>query len=284
MKLDFKITQIIILFGIMFISTNSFEYAWAQNSTLEDDLLDESPSSFLFADSMLEFLLFIIGVAAYSLFVWYFYRFISKRDLLPKLFYPITNEKNTSKIKLLGYSAVYMGVFPLMVFVWFIVLSFFVFFIGKEMPFEIALFVSLVIIAVVRILSYYREDASKEIAKMIPYAILSFFLTSLAVFNDPNFITEKHFGTIPTHFMENLEQIASAIIIISIFEFSFRIAFIIKRRLFPVSEEKLEETLETEVEAITKAHFQKMEQKEKDLDNKMDELMKKLNESKKEDS
>jgi hypothetical protein len=276
MRLNFRISQVIILFGIIFITLNSFEQAWAQDSTLEEESLDESPSRFLGTNSMLEFLLFIIGVALYSLFVWYFYRFISKRDLLPKIFYPVTNEKNVSKIKIVGCSAAYLGVFPLIVFVWFIVLAFFVFFIGKEMPFEIALFVSLVIIAVVRILSYYREDASKEVAKMIPYAILSFFLTSLVVFNDPNFLTEKHFNLIPTHFIGNLEQIASAIIIITIFEFSFRVAFIIKRKILPKSDKKLEEEIESEVEEITKAHFKKMEQKQNESEKKIDELIKKL--------
>ena len=116
---------------------------------------------------------------------------------------------------------------------------------------------------------------------MIPYAILSFFLTSLVVFNDPNFITEKHFNLIPSHFMENLAQIANAIIIITIFEFSFRAAFIIKRRILPKSDKKLEESIETEVEAITKAHFKKMEQKQIDAEKKIDDLLKKLKDAEK---
>jgi hypothetical protein len=284
MKLDLRIAQVIILFSIIFISINSHEQAWAQNSTLEEDMLVGPLFDFLDNNSVLDFLLFIIGVAVYSLFVWYFYRFISKRDLLPKFFYPVFNEKNVSKIKIVGYSAAYLGVFPLIVFAWFIVLAFFVFLIGKEMPFEIALFVSLVIIGVVRILSYYREEASKEVAKMIPYAILSIFLTSLVVFNDPNFLTEKHFNLIPTHFIGNLEQIASAIIIITIFEFSFRAAFIIKRKILPKSDKKLEESIETEVEAITKAHFKKMEQRQIDAEKKIDDLLKKLKDAEKSNS
>ena len=284
MKLDLRIAQVIILFSIIFISINSHEQAWAQNSTLEEDMLVGPLFDFLDNNSVLDFLLFIIGVAVYSLFVWYFYRFISKRDLLPKFFYPVFNEKNVSKIKIVGYSAAYLGVFPLIVFAWFIVLAFFVFLIGKETPFEIALFVSLVIIAVVRILSYYREEASKEVAKMIPYAILSIFLTSLVVFNDPNFLTEKHFNLIPTHFVKNLEEIASAIIIITIFEFSFRAAFIIKRKILPKSDKKLEESIETEVEEITKAHFKKMEQRQIDAEKKIDDLLKKVKDTEKSNS
>ena len=71
------------------------------------------------------------------------------------------------------------------------------------MPMYLAIFVSMAIIAVVRILSYYREDAAKEIAKMIPYAILAFFLTSAAVYEDPHFFTEKDIGSkmIPIPFL-----------------------------------------------------------------------------------
>jgi hypothetical protein len=139
----------------------------------------------------------------------------------------------------------------------------------------------LAIIGVVRILTYYREEAAKEVSKMIPYAILSFFLTSLAVFANPNFFTERKLQTIPSQFIDNFEGIVAAILIITVFEFGFRTAFIIKRRFFPVSEKILEEEIESEVESIAKAHFQKMENKEKELENKIDQLMKKLNDVKK---
>jgi hypothetical protein len=269
----------IILFGIIFISMNSFEQAWAQDSTFANDLI----TSTFFSEEgrLLEFLFFVIGIALYSLFVWYFYRFISKRDLLPKIFYPLSHGKKATPKLVVAYSACYIIVFPIITFVWFIVLAFFVFLISKEMPFEIALFVSMAIIAVVRILSYYRETAASEIAKMIPYAILSFFLTSVAVFAEPSFFTEKQFGSIPIKVIENLGGIVSAMAVVSIFEFTFRIAFIVKRKFLPSSDKKLEETIETEVEEIAKAHFKKIEEKEKQLEGKIDELMKKLKDSEK---
>ncbi len=216
MRLDFRIIRIVIvLFGIIFITVNSFEQAWAQDSTFASDLIE---STFFSEDSRIfPFLLFVIGIAIYSLFVWYFYRFISKRDILPKSFYPVSFEKNVSKVKTLGYVALYVFAFPAIIFVWFIVLAFFVFFVSKEMPFEIAIFISMAIIAVVRILAYYREEAAKEIAKMIPYAILSFLLTSAAVYADPSFFTEKQLGSIPIQFMESLRGILSAMAVVTIF-------------------------------------------------------------------
>lgn len=282
MKSIKRVLQIGIVFFVISISLNSIEQAWAQDSTFAKDLIE---STFLSEDSKIfPFLLFVIGIAIYSLFVWYFYHFISKRDFLPKSFYP-TSIGDMAKPKLLVlYGAAYIVIFPAITFVWFIVLAFFVFLISKDMPFEVALFVSMSIIAVVRILSYYREAASSEIAKMIPYAILSFLLTSAAVFADPNFFTEKQLNSIPVKFMEGLGGIISAMIVVTIFEFIFRVVFIVKRRFFPVSEKTLEKDIETEVEAITKAHFQKMERKEKKLESKIDELMKKLKDAEKTNS
>ena len=276
--MNLRLAQItIIVFGVFFISVDSFEQAWAQDSTFAQDLIE---STFLSEDSKIfSFLLFVIGIAIYSLFVWSFYHFISKRDFLPKSFYP-TSVGDMVKPKLLVLSgAAYLVIFPTITFVWFIVLAFFVFLISKDMPFEIALFVSMSIIAVVRILSYYREAAASEIAKMIPYAILSFLLTSAAVYADPNFFTEKQLNSIPVKFMESLGGILSAMAVVTVFEFGFRIAFIIKRRFLPAPEKSLEGKLETEVEAITKAHFQKMENKEKELEKRLDELKKRLDES-----
>jgi hypothetical protein len=187
-----------------------------------------------------------------------------------------------AKPKLLAlYSVAYIVLFPVITFVWFIVLAFFVFLISKDMPFEIALFVSMAIIAVVRILSYYRETAASEIAKMIPYAILSLLLTSAAVYADPNFFTEKQLNSIPVKFMEGLGGIISAMVVVTIFEFGFRIAFIIKRKFFPVSAKILEEDIESEIESIAKAHFQKIENKEKELEDKIDRLVKKLKDAEK---
>jgi len=277
--------KLLIIFGISFVLINSFEQSWAQEPESFGEGVLEDPISFFHPEERgFAFLMFIIGIAIYSLFVWYFYRYISQRDLFPRLFSVIfkhKQDKNGSKLMNIVFAVSYAVLFPLVIFAWFIVLSFFVFLIGEDMPFHMALFVSLAIIGVVRILSYYREDAAKEVSKMIPYAILSFFLTSLVVFANPNFFTEKQLYTIPSQFINNFEGIVAAILIITVFEFGFRIAFIIKRRLLPVSEKILEEDIETEVESITKAHFKKMEDKQTKLEDRIEALKKKLDDSEK---
>ena len=277
---------IVILFAVVLIPINSFEQSWAQEPESFGEGILKDPTSLFNPDQRgFAFLLFIIGVAIYALFVWYFYRFISKRDLFPKIFYRFSyHKKKDNIIKKIGFAAAYFFAFPVMIFVWFIVLAFFVFLIGEDMPFHVAIFVSMAIIGVVRILSYYREDAAKEVAKMIPYAILSFLLTSAAVYANPNFFTEKSIQSIPTQFIDHFEGIIASIIMISAFEFSFRIAFVIKRRFLPVSDKILEEEVESEVESITKAHFKKMEDKQRKLEDQIEKLLEKLNDAKKNNS
>jgi len=229
--------------------------------------------------SGITFLLFVIGIAIYALFVWYFYRYISKRDLFPKFFYILEKEEKPTKAQLVIFVGIYIFSFPIIIFLWFTVLAFFVYLVAEEMPMYLAIFVSMSIIAVVRILAYYREEAAREVAKMIPYAILAFFLTSTAVYQDPNFFTEKDLGSVPSKFIENLEGIVFAVVVVSIFEYSFRIGFIIKRRFWPVADKILEEDVEKQVEGISKVHFKKIEDKEKELEKKLEEMMKKLKDS-----
>jgi len=269
-----KFFLIVAIFSFIFI----IDQAWAQDSESFGKGFFEDPSSHFFdaEGSGITFLLSVIGIAIYALFVWYFYRYISKRDLFPKFFYILEKEEKPTKAKLVIFVGIYIVSFPVIIFLWFTVLAFFVYLVGEEMPMYLAIFVSMSIIAVVRILAYYREEASKEIAKMIPYAILAFFLTSAAVYQDPNFFTEKDIGSIPSKFIESLEGIVFAVVVISIFEYSFRIGFIIKRRLRPVADKILEEDIEKQVEGISKAHFKKIQDKEKELEKKLEEIQKKI--------
>jgi len=272
-----KLLLIAAIFSFMFI----INQAHAQESESFGKGFFEDPAGHFFSGdgSGLTFLLFVIGIAIYSLFVWYFYRYISKRDLFPKFFYILEKEEKPTKAQLVIFVGIYIFSFPIIIFLWFTVLAFFVYLVAEEMPMYLAIFVSMSIIAVVRILAYYREEAAREVAKMIPYAILAFFLTSVAVYQDPNFFTEKDLGSVPSKFIENLEGIVFAVVVVSIFEYSFRIGFIIKRRFWAVADKILEEDVEKQVEGISKVHFKKIEDKEKELEKKLEEMMKKLKDS-----
>jgi len=272
MKSNLGIIGGIFLFGIIFISIILFEEAWAANATTFKELKDNPSEAFLTADGKgIAFFAFIAGIAIYSLFVWYFYRFISKRNALTIFFRNYEKHENQSKTTLIIHSIIYVILFPIVIFVWFTVLAFFIYIVADGMPLFIAIFISMTIIAVVRILSYYREDAAKEVAKMIPYAILSFLLTSVAIYANPNFLLDKDLHIAPSTFIANIEEIIIAVLFVSAIEFTFRTLWYVKRRFIPVVEKILEEDIESEVKEITKVHFKKMEDKEKWLEKKLEE-------------
>jgi hypothetical protein len=262
----------VILFGVIIISMISFEQAWAANATTFKEIKDNPSEAFLTLDGKgTAFFAFIAGIAIYSLFVWYFYRFISRRAALTEIIRHFDKRENRSRATIIIHSIMYIILFPIIIFVWFTVLAFFIYIIAEGMPLYIAIFISMTIIAVVRVLSYYREEAAKEVAKMIPYAILSFLLTSVAIYANPNFFLDKDLHSIPDTFIANIEGIITAVLFVSAIEFTFRILWGIKRRYRPVVNKILEDEIELEVKEITKVHFKKIEDKEKWLEKKIEE-------------
>ena len=265
-----------LILVVFLISIISVQQAWAQsdNSEIITDSTNDSvqrPIDFLQDFGKLQsFLMFIGGISLYVIFVWFFYRTLSRRELIPR-FYLDEEDDVKYRRKLVLYILAYVLVFPAIIFVFFSLLAYFLFIISIDFPMNLALFVSLTIIAVTRIVSYYKEDAAKEIAKMIPYALLAFFLTSSALYLDPNFITEDKLKDAAEVYVDHLGAILSFMTVVLICELVFRVSFMIKRKIRPVADQKLEESIDQEVEAKLKAHFKKMTDKQELLDKRIQE-------------
>jgi hypothetical protein len=265
---------------MIFVSIFTIDQIYAQEKeSLETEFM-ENPIEFYNTEGRgMQFLLFIAGVAVYSIFVWGFYRFISRRELIPIRLLQEKDGKSSIK-SIIKYAIAYVTLFPLIIFVWFFVLGYFIFIVAQDMPMHLSFFISMAIIGVVRIVAYFREDASKEVAKMIPYAMLSIFLTSAVVYTNPNFIEPVELLEGLTLFTETPEAIIPYVTSVVMFEWAFRVIFIVKRKIFPVSEKKLEEDIEKEINERLNIHYKKMESKEKEMEKKYDEMLKKLKDSK----
>ena len=107
-------------------------------------------------------------------------------------------------------------------------------FLAKNIDVGIVLSTSFAIIMAIRITSYYTEDLSKDVAKMLPFALLAIFLVSPSyfVFDD---ITAKIYS-IP----ELLDVAIRFIVFIIIVEWVMRIALNIRYMIFPKKEETAE--------------------------------------------
>lgn len=185
-----------------------------------------------------------IFIVIYGIIIWHYYRTLAKRDL----FHAKMEEGNTFTIRfrnfirrfsvLLGY----VVIFPLISAVWFAILAFFIVVLAKNRPVESILTISVAIIFATRIAAYYHEDLAKDMAKLIPFALLAVFIV------DPTFfsidLAIERIYSIPGFWMQILE----AIVLIVLLEWVLKILYSIKKALFGKHEEKEETAKETESE------------------------------------
>ena len=122
---------------------------------------------------------FILAMVIYSLFVFKFYRFLAKRDVFTLDLDKYNNVKHHTLEKIFAfilYFLKYIILLPVMIFFWFGVLSVLLSVLAKNQTLQDILLISMAVVGTVRILSYYNEDLSKDLAKMLPFALLGVFL------------------------------------------------------------------------------------------------------------
>lgn len=184
----------------------------------------------LIGETYLQLFIFIVGLSIYSVFVWKFYKTLSKRDLfkidLEKYNLPGTKHRTLGKVgSVLSYILKYGIIFPLYIFLWFVILSFFLLVLTEEASTTHILLVSISVVSAARIISYYKEDLSSDMAKLVPFALLAISLV------DPNFFsvetTIARLSEIPVLWSDILQFLVFSIVL----EWVLRILFLIKRGL-----------------------------------------------------
>ena len=128
---------------------------------------------------------YVLGMAVYALFVFKFYRFVASRDMF---------ELNLSKyeesrfrwawafLHVTLYTAKYIILFPIFAFLWFAVLTLILTFLSKGQAFPEILLMALATVTAIRVTAYYNEDLSKDLAKILPFAVLGIFLINASFF------------------------------------------------------------------------------------------------------
>lgn len=130
-------------------------------------------------------LIYVGAMVLYSVIVWHFYRFLSKRSLMEVNLDKYNYSKNPVLTKVFHYiffSLKFVFVFPVLTFVWFSALSGLLFFLSSQ-PIENILLTSITLVAAIRATAYYSEDLSKDLAKMLPFALLGVFIINPTFFS-----------------------------------------------------------------------------------------------------
>ncbi len=135
---------------------------------------------------------FSILIALYSIFTWKFYRFISKKDLLDlnlARYNKVSHPFFRKGLAIVLYFAEYIIILPFLIFFWFAVLALVILLLSEELVINQVLIVAASIVAAIRMLSYYEEDLSMDLAKMFPFTMLVIFILSPSFFSLERIIT-----------------------------------------------------------------------------------------------
>jgi hypothetical protein len=116
----------------------------------------------------------IIMIAIYSVCVWHFYRYIARRDCfkIPKTRHP----------KLISFTK-YFFIYPFVAFLFFLGFSLTMLLITQQYSIATLLTSSFTVVVAIRITAYYNEDLSKDVAKMLPFALLALYLVDPSYFS-----------------------------------------------------------------------------------------------------
>jgi hypothetical protein len=121
----------------------------------------------------------IFGLALYTIIVYNLYRFIATRDIFNLNLGQYNRAQHAGVFKFFAvilYVAEYVLFFPLFLMLWFITFSTILNAMTTTPNTEMVLLMSMAIIASIRIAAYYKQDLAKDIAKLIPFALLAVVL------------------------------------------------------------------------------------------------------------
>jgi hypothetical protein len=171
--------------------------------------------------------IFSFGMFLYGVFIWHFYRLLARRELISSRFgskYLHTGEKKLEVVGIFTYIIKYIFLFPLVIFAWFIVYSIFMFFLAQSLSSDTVFLIVSSLVVATRIAAYYNEDLSKDIAKLLPFALLGIFLYNPVYFNISDILLKLK--EIPVF----VTQIAQFLVFAITVEAVLRTIFLIKRR------------------------------------------------------
>lgn len=183
----------------------------------------------LIGPAQLELLAFTICMSFYAIFVWVFYKTLSKRDIfkLDLSKYDITGEKFLYVLK-------YGIVFPFYVSFWFVILSLFMFILTKEISVIQITLISMALVSTIRVTSYLKEELSIELAKLMPFALLAIFLV------EPNFFSWNlliaRLQALPSFSFELLQCLVFAILLEWILRILYSVKLLAREKLSSTNE------------------------------------------------
>ena len=175
----------------------------------------------------------VLGMTVYAVFVFNFYRFVAARDMF-KFNLSWSGEESGSVIgnlmRLVWYVVRYVILFPAFAFFWFAVLTLVLAFLSEDRSLGTILLISLATVSAIRVTAYYNEDLARDLAKMLPFAVLSIFIVGAASFDSIGSVAALQ------EVEEHLATIFYYLLFLVALEFGLRLIFGLFKLVFPSRE------------------------------------------------
>ena len=163
-------------------------------NTIYINLESSLPANLFFGVNMF-FLALIIAFIAFV--IWKFYNALTRKNFIRLNLrkYDWSEHPVMKKFKaVIFYFIEYIVLMPILILIWFTIFSIVLLLLGAEREAIQLLLLSGAMVLAIRILAYYNEEISKELAKLFPFIALSVFL-----------LTPRALGSVS--FLESLKQI-----------------------------------------------------------------------------
>ena len=131
----------------------------------------------------------ILGITAYGVFIFNFYRFIARKDIIKLNLQKHNQAKNAALRKTISaifYVFTCLLLYPVFVFFWFIVMAGLLYLLGRNHSTESVMLIAMGVVGAIRICSYYREALSTDISKILPFALLGIMIIDASLVNIVN--------------------------------------------------------------------------------------------------
>ena len=149
--------------------------------------LNNLPTASTGEPSQIFILLFFTAIIIlYSVFIYYFYQFLARKNIITLNLNQYNKYKNPALVKsfaVILYIIEYIIILPFITFFWFSILSILVFLLAEGIETSVILLISASLVAAVRVSSYVSETLSKDLAKMVPFTLLAIAITRPGFFS-----------------------------------------------------------------------------------------------------
>ena len=184
---------------------------------------------------------FTTVIVIYSVFIFYFYRYLAKKNLIEINLNQFNTYDSPGLIKffaMIFYVIEYIVLLPILTFFWFAILAILILILAEGIEISTILLISAALVASVRVTAYINGNLSKDLAKMLPFTLLAIAITKKDFFDINSLFSRV--SEIPSLF----SNILYYLLFIIALEIVMRIAELLGNLVNRNPEEELEEDFE----------------------------------------